>query len=148
MPEVYHVIIRGGTPNPNQLTGDGSEGTFRVDWQSVLPKKFKKFAMSSHFFTINGTFASSTSSVFVECSAFSSIGMFDNLRNMSSKVICVARQYTSGATYYESSKPFNLTVTYPTENQFEIKLTNELGVKLPPAEFTGWVLDLEFVGLD
>lgn len=152
--ETYTVVIRSGTNPPNRISGDATDGTYYVDWFSVLPKKYKKFELSSYFRNTPRSDLTTTDDDFVcvECSAFPKHNFFDNLRNTSSKFICMAPTYyifTSGANpyFYNESNATNMPsvmIEYPTENQFEIKLTDLSGATLTAGRYTEWILILNF----
>lgn len=154
--EVYHVVIRGGYMLPSQVSGDASDGTFRVNWQTVLPKRFNKFLMKAYFSSVENIHAVNEL-LYVECSAFPKVGFYDTLRHSASPVICVAkrdhvRDYINEMDVYITlsrydSVPFTSTVNYPTEDQFSIRLTDTRGTIIETDEFNAWVLSLEFEGL-
>jgi hypothetical protein len=154
--EHYTVVIRGGQDSPNILSGDETAAKFFINWATVIPKKHQKFTLYSYF----RTHTRPTSEVepdpiiYVECSAFPKVGFFDNLRNSASSIVAIAPPNinfsdSSGNTYFHhESKSIPMTVSYPHQDVFDIKLTNIAGAVLDADDFTNWVLVLDLVPID
>lgn len=147
MPETYTVVLRGGTVPPNRISGNSSDGVYRCDWSTVLPKKYYKFKLTTTFRTSpNDAFTvDDDNTVYVECSAFPRQYFFDNKINSSSNLVAIAPMYIfvdSGTRYYHQTMPNNppITVTYPQENTFSVKLTGRDGSTLTSARYVNWVL--------
>lgn len=156
--ETFNVIIRGGANPPNRVSGDATDGIYYVDWSSVLPKKYKRFQLSSYFRNTPRSDLTSTDDDFVcvECSAFPKQDFYDTKRNGRSNFICVAPTYLcfiNGANFYlynesNASNTPDIQVQYPTENQFQIKLTDLAGATLTAGRYTEWMLVLNFRGIE
>lgn len=155
--EVYTVVIRGGSVSSlssYRISGSTTDGTYRVDWSTVLPKKYDKFQLRTYFrdcpdadFTLNGE-----SSIWVECSAFSKPNFFDNKSSGRSSLVAFApiTLYYNNATttivpYHETpaSHP-PMMVNYPTENIFTVKLVTSSGATIDSTNLTEWILVLTF----
>lgn len=152
MSGVYTVVIRGGTNPPNRVSGDATDGVYRVDWNLALPKKYNQFRMSSLFRNKPDTnlTTAADSLVCVECSAFPKQGFYDTKTSNRSNLICVAPSYFSYASagnyLYNESLAQNPTmiVGYPSENMINVKLTDLSGATLTATRYTEWVLILNF----
>jgi len=148
--EVYTVVIRGGSNPFSYISGESCNATFTVDWQRVLPYKYNKFLLKATFrsrpsnsYTINDDCF-----VFVECSAFPRNYFYDTLTDSSGYCVAVASIYPSIDTdtrfFHESIKDApRITVNYPQQSQFTVKLTDIEGNVLSSAKYAEWVLILE-----
>jgi hypothetical protein len=115
--------------------------------------------------------------VYVECDAFQKHGFFDSKSNTPSALISIAplqQTYykTSQATtttgtiatddgdvdivtdtgsstfFHHESKSIPITVSYPHQDMFDVKLTNIAGEALTATNFTNWVLVLDLVPIE
>jgi hypothetical protein len=154
--EHFTVVIRGGANSPNIISGDETEAKYFINWATVIPKKYQKFTLYSYF---RSTPRSTTdiidpdTMVYVECNAFQKRGFFDSKSNTPSALICVAPlQQTYMDTGYtmlhHESKSIPITVSYPHQDMFDVKLTNIAGEALTATNFTNWVLVLDLVPID
>lgn len=154
---IYTVIIRGGTNPPNLISGESTDGVYRVDWLSVLPNfenpHHHRWRLTASFRTEIGDSYSTADDtfVFVECPSFGKAGFYDTLRYSTSPVICVAHLnttfYNNAETnvfsYHKTENVMPVTVHFPTENTLSIKLTGINGEILDDTKYTGWVLTLQ-----
>jgi len=148
MSEVYTVIIRGGSTSPNQVSGDATNGVFRVDWQRTLPKKYRQFRMDTYYRNVPDS-TNNNSIVYVRCAAFPKRGWYDTLNNNEAGVICVVPVRLISDDYYHESPPnsSSFIVDYPTENLLNVVLTSHAGSTLPTTGFSEWTLILTFTPL-
>lgn len=148
--ESYTFVLRGGTNPPNRISGNSSDGVYRCDWLRVLPKTYRKFRMTATFRTSpNDAFTvDDDNCVFVECSAFPRQYFFDSKGNSTSNLVAIAPMrifVDTGNRYYHETMPNNppITVTYPTENTFSVKLCGPDGSTLTSARYVNWCLTLQ-----
>lgn len=151
---VYTVIIRGGVIPTNRISGTSTEGVYRVDWVSVLPN-FEN--PHHHKWRLTADFRSGMSTsytidddayVFVECSAFPKMGFFDSKSNQSSSVVAIAHLQTVNNSvddyyFHTTERVLPLTVQFPTQNTFDIKLTGVSGEPLTSTHYVDWVLTIQ-----
>lgn len=151
---IYTVIIRGGTNPPNRISGTSCDGVYRVDWVSVLPNfenpHHHKWQLTADFRTSMDTAytVADDTFVFVECSAFPKMGFFDTKGNQSSPVIAIAHLQTVNNTvddyyFHTTERVLPITVQFPTQNTFNVKLTGIAGESLTDARYGDWVLTLQ-----
>jgi hypothetical protein len=151
---VYTVIVRGGVDPTYRISGDNCDGVYRVDWLSVLPNfdnpHHHSWKLTADFRSeLNTTYTLADDAfVFVECSAFSKTGFFDTRRNQASPVVAVAHLDTVYNTtddyfYHRTERVLPMTVQFPTQNTFGVKLTGLNGETLTHARYTKWVLTLQ-----
>lgn len=152
--ESYTVVIRSGSTSNSRISGDNTDGTYYVEWNNVLPKKYKRFELHSYFRNTPKTDLTTTDDDFVcvECSAFPKHNFYDSLRCQNSNFICMAPTYylatiNNDAYLYNESNASNMPsvmVEYPVENQFVIKLTDLTGNILTSTRYIEWVLIMNF----
>lgn len=151
--ESYTVIIRGGTGAIGRVSGDSTDGVYRVDWEAVLPKKYQKFRLRTSFRTNFNLVTNVTNEplVYIECSAFSKTGFLDSIQRNRGNVISICEVEfigNIGGTDRFRIKSFTderpIMVGYPSENQFNIQLRNHTSVIRPAGDFAVWVLVLNF----
>ena len=154
---IYTVIIRGGTNPPNRISGTSCDGVYRVDWYRVLPNfenpQHHKWRLTATFNTelCNAYTEDEDTLVFIECDAFSRQGIFDTLNNSSSSVVCIANLHTlfyqkdevAVISFHKTNNVIPLTVQFPTQDTFSVKLTGFNGEPLDDAKYTSWVLTLQ-----
>lgn len=151
--EVYTVLIRGGTLfGDYRLSGTGADGLYRVDWTTVLPRKYRKFKLTAYFRDapdVDYNLADH-SILYVECGAFNKPFFYDNKTASRSPVIAIAPvcAHTSTSPYHETAPGgMPITVHYPTENTFPICITQQYGASIDPVCLAQWVLVLSFTPL-
>lgn len=147
MTETYTFVLRGGIVPPNRISGNSAEGVYQCDWLSVIPKKYNKFRMTTTFRTSpNDAFTvDDDECVYVECTAFPRQYFFDSKNNSSSNLVAIAPMrifVNSGDRYYHETMPNNppITVVYPTENTFCVKLCGRDGDLVTSARYVNWTL--------
>lgn len=148
--ETYTVVIRSSNSTAfNRIGGSHNDGTYRVDWNDILPRKYQKFRLKTQFRSAssNDIGVGTEDFVFIESNTFPRQGFYDNIRANSGNIIGFAY---NGLTYAPSSavttnnESPEITVGYPTENSFNIRLTNLTGGVHNPSRIANWVLFMTF----
>ena len=151
MSESFTVVIRGGSTSNNRLSGDATNAVYNVEWTTVLPKKYKFFKLSSYFRNTPRSDLNTTDDDFVcvECTAFPQPYTHDNRTGGRGTLICIAPTYwiftNVNPFFYNESNAGNcpqITVQYPVENTFQIRLTDLQGNTLTAARYSEWSLIL------
>lgn len=160
MTETYTLVLRSEAVASNPLnSGTPCNATFRVDWVSLLPQRYKKFKVSSYFRTGYQAGAWSTpETIVIHAPSFTNGTTYDSLNSGRSSVLAVAERRvdnnittTTSNTYFisrASDIPF-VTVNYPSEAFINIQLRNTNGSLVQDTDLLQeYILILNFTPLE
>lgn len=134
--EVYTFLLRS-LDGRQQVFGENAIIHYTINWESVLPKKYKSFRVVGYFRTYedakNNT--ANLDYVFVKVSSLSP-KLFDTISNGKSNYLCAGRRFvgiTANRLFYNLEDDMQgLHVDYPSTNECTISIH----------EFDGDVVDI------
>lgn len=161
MTETYTIVLRSEslTGNTQYTTGTISSIFYKVDWITVLPKKYRKFKVSSYFRTGYQAGAWATpETICIHCPSITNSTTFDSANSSRSSLLaiaerCVDYNVTSATsnTYFisrASDIPF-ITINYPNEEFINIQLRDTTSALIADANLLQeYILILNFEGIE
>lgn len=156
MSEKYTLILRSSYVGTAPNSGTSTSGYYNVDWMSFLPKRYKKFLITSTFRTANST-ENYNDTLFVYCSLVRGGYSFDTKNQTRSSLLCVAKPindllYDDTATdwtktaYYTSNieDSWPIMVDYPPENYIYLQILDITNAQVASASVPDYILSITF----
>lgn len=137
--EVYTFLIRS-IDGRQQTATENKVITYTINWESVLPKKYKSFRAVGYIRVVDDA-KNNAEYVFVKVSSLSP-KLFDTETNGKTSYLCVGKQYdgNSHKEYYNLEVDMEgLKVDYPTTNECTIEMRELDGTLQDVGDYFLWI---------
>ena len=160
MTETYTLVLRSESLASNPLNrGTIGNATYRVDWVTLLPQKYKKFHVASYFRTgFQAGVWSTPETIVVHTPTINNSTSYDSANSSRSSVLAVAERVvqnnvssTTSNTYFISraSDLPTVTVNYPSESFINVQLKDTTNTLIPDGDLLQeYILLLNFTPIE
>lgn len=157
--EVFTLVIRSSKVSSTSNSGTRVNGKYRVNWSQILPTKYRRFKVSSHFRSSHSTAAGAFNSTATICvhTNLTASSSYETLTEGRTSLLCVTQRITNYInttinTYHLANVNDNapIVIDYPFESFLNIVLYDINGTT--PISVTDldkdFILTLSFEGIE